>query len=133
MVEGRVAIRDAASSAWASSPAPPPAPAATVPPTGAPLPSGFPQGQSLVVRSWLWVALGLPLAIVVSAATGSIVTFAADAQRDAARPRNHPLHHQRRRPRRQPRNSARLMRLRQKITCAKYSMYQYAASRGRAA
>ena len=58
-------------------PAPPPAPAATVPPTGAPLPSVFPQGPKPRRRGWLWVALGLPLAIVVSAATGSIVTFAA--------------------------------------------------------
>lgn len=58
-------------------PAPPTAPAATVSPTGAPLPSVFPQGPNPRRRSWLWVALGLPLAIVVSAATGSLVTFAA--------------------------------------------------------
>ena len=58
-------------------PAPPPAPAATVPPAGAPLPGVFPHGPKPRRRGWLWVALGIPLAVVVSAATGSIVTFAA--------------------------------------------------------
>ena len=73
-------------------PAPPPAPAATVPPTGAPLPSVFPQGPKPRRRGWLWVALGLPLAIVVSAATGSIVTFAAmhNATESAAQPSSAP-------------------------------------------
>ena len=48
-----------------------------MPPTAAPFPSGFPQGRKPRRPVWLWVALGLLLAIVVSAATGSIVTFAA--------------------------------------------------------
>ena len=73
-------------------PAPPPAPAATVPPTGAPLPSVFPHGPKPRRRGWLWVALGLPLAIVVSAATGSIVTFAAmhNATESATQPSSAP-------------------------------------------
>ena len=73
-------------------PAPPPVPAATVPPTGAPLPSVFPQGPKPRRRGWLWVALGLPLVIVVSAATGSMVTFAAthNATHSAAQPSSAP-------------------------------------------
>lgn len=73
-------------------PAPPPAPAATAPPTGAPLQSVFPQGPKPRRRGWLWVALGLPLAIVVSAATGSIVTFAVmhNATESATQPSSAP-------------------------------------------
>ena len=72
--------------------APPPAPAATMPPTAAPFPSGFPQGRKPRRPVWLWVALGLLLAIVVSAATGSIVTFAAvhNAIGPAAQPSSAP-------------------------------------------
>jgi len=60
-----------------SAPVPPPAPAATVPPAAAPLPSVFPPGRKPGRRDWLWIALGLPLTIVVSAATGAVVTLAA--------------------------------------------------------
>ena len=73
-------------------PAPPPAPAAAVPPTGAPLTSVFPHGSKPRRRGWLWVALGLPLVIVASAATGSLVTFAAmhNATESAAQPSSAP-------------------------------------------
>ena len=73
-------------------PAPLPAPAATAPPTGAPLTSVFPQGLKPRRRGWLLVALGLPLVIVASAATGSLVTFAAmrNATHSAAQPSSAP-------------------------------------------
>lgn len=69
-------------------PAPPPAPAATVSPAAAPFPSGFPQGPRPRRRVWPWVTLGLLLAVVISAATASIVTFAAvhNATGSSARP-----------------------------------------------
>ena len=70
-------------------PAPPPTPVATMPPAGAALPSDFPQGRKQHRRRvWSWVAAGLALAVVVSAATGSIVTFAAlhNATNRAAQP-----------------------------------------------
>ncbi len=60
---------------------PPPAPAhtpglgATPPPAAIPLPTGFAQNRTRR-RVWPWAALGLLLAIVISAATGSIVTLA---------------------------------------------------------
>lgn len=57
-------------------PAPSPAPL-PAPPRAAPFPSGFPGARPPRRRVWPWAALGLLLAIVVSAATGSIVTFAA--------------------------------------------------------
>ncbi len=73
-------------------PAPPGAPASTLPPAGAPLPSDFPPGRKPRRRTWLWVALGLPVVIVVSAATGSIATFAVmhNATQSAAQPSSAP-------------------------------------------
>lgn len=73
------------SSPWARAGAPsgtlpPPAPApspSAVPPSGAPVPSGFPLAGAPRRRVWPWVSLALLLAVLVSAAAGSLVTFAA--------------------------------------------------------
>jgi hypothetical protein len=72
---------------------PPPAPTGTVPPAAVPFPSGLPQAPISRRRLWPWAIVGLLLAIVVSAATGSLVTFAAmrngtgsSAQASAASP-----------------------------------------------
>lgn len=62
-------------------PAPTPRPGATPPPTAVPFPTGFPQKRTRR-RVWPWAALGLLFAIVISAATGSIVTLAV-AHNDA--------------------------------------------------
>jgi hypothetical protein len=70
-------------------PAPPPTPTATVPPAVAPYPNGFPQGPKPRRRVWPWVTLGLLLAVVISAATASIVTFAA-VHNAAAQPSSAP-------------------------------------------
>jgi hypothetical protein len=71
---------------------PPPTPPIPAPPTGAPLTSVFPQGPKPRRRGWLWIALGLALVIVASAATGSLVTFAAmhNATQSAAQPSSAP-------------------------------------------
>ena len=121
MVEGRVAIRDPASSCGA---APPPAPLPTSARRGAMFQQASRSQRGLGIGVGCGSTLGLLLAIVVSAATGSIVTFAATHNDDAMRRGNHPLRQQRRRPHRQHRNSARPMRLRQKLTCARFLMCQ---------
>lgn len=56
-------------------PAPTHTPASTPPPAAIPFPTGFAQNRTRR-RVWPWAALGLLLAIVISAATGSIVTLA---------------------------------------------------------
>lgn len=58
-------------------PASPPTPPSTAPRAAAPFPSGVPQGLKPHRQVWPWITLGLLLAVVISAATGSIVTFAA--------------------------------------------------------
>jgi len=58
-------------------PAPPPAPMPTSPPGGVAISTGFPRPPRPRNRIWLWATLGLLLTIVISAATGSTVTFVA--------------------------------------------------------
>ncbi len=62
-------------------PAPTPGPGATAPPTAVPFPTGFAQNRTRR-RVWPWAVLGLLLAIVISAVTGSLVTLAV-AHNDA--------------------------------------------------
>lgn len=75
---------------------PPPGPATPVvnaPPGPTPPPVGFPNARMSRRRTWPWAALGLLLAVVViSAATGSIVTYAAihNEARSAAEPSSAP-------------------------------------------
>lgn len=62
-------------------PAPTPGLGATPPPATVPFPTGFAQNRTRR-RVWPWAVLGLLLAIMISAATGSIVTLAV-AHEDA--------------------------------------------------
>ncbi len=58
-------------------PLPSPASGPTSPHAGTPLPAAFPPGRKPRRPGWLLVGLGLPVAIVLAAGTGSMVTFAA--------------------------------------------------------
>jgi cytoskeletal protein RodZ len=68
---------------------PPPPPLPTSPRGGETFPTSFPQPPGPRNRNWLWATLGLLLVIVVSAAIGSLVTFAA-AHTNAMRPEAQP-------------------------------------------
>ncbi|CDM79558.1 hypothetical protein MMARE11_p00550 (plasmid) [Mycobacterium marinum E11] len=60
-----------------SPPAPPPTPPSTASHTATPFLTGSPRDARAHHRVWPWVTLGLLLAVVISAATGAMVTFAA--------------------------------------------------------
>lgn len=58
-------------------PAPPAIPSSTAPHAAGRFPNGFPEPQGPRRRVWPFVTLGLLLAVLISAATASMVTFAA--------------------------------------------------------
>ena len=69
---------------------PPTAPLPASPAGGVMFPTSFPQPTRPRNRNWLWATLGLLLVIVVSAATGSAVTFVAMRSDNAMRPHGQP-------------------------------------------
>ena len=93
MVEGRDAIRDAAYATQASHPCAVPSTSGDCAIRRYPFTKRLsPRSKAPPAGGWLWVGIGAAGAIVVSAATGSLVTFAAmhNATQSAAQPSSAP-------------------------------------------